>query len=85
MVSPVGFGAMRLTGRACSGRQRIVTKSLAVLREAVAGGVDHIDTDQFYGPDFVNELIRGDLRVADPETGAAVANETRLSRFDTPA
>jgi pyridoxine 4-dehydrogenase len=58
MVSPVGFGAMRLTGPGVSGPPTDRDEALAVLREAVDSGVDHIDTAQFYGPDVVNELIR---------------------------
>src|SRR5690349_5295290 len=49
---------MRLTGPGVFGPPRDRGEALAVLREAVASGVDHIDTAQFYGPDVVNELIR---------------------------
>lgn len=57
-VSAIGFGAMRLTGPGVFGPPPDRGEALAVLREAVASGVDHIDTAQFYGPDVVNELIR---------------------------
>jgi pyridoxine 4-dehydrogenase len=57
-VSAVGFGAMRLTGPGVFGPPNDRDEALAVLREAVDRGVDHIDTAQFYGPDVVNELIR---------------------------
>ena len=57
-VSAIGFGAMRLTGPGVFGPPRDRGEALAVLREAVGSGVDHIDTAQFYGPDVVNELIR---------------------------
>jgi pyridoxine 4-dehydrogenase len=57
-VSAVGFGAMRLTGPGVFGPPSDRDEALAVLREAVDSGVDHIDTAQFYGPDVVNELIR---------------------------
>jgi aryl-alcohol dehydrogenase-like predicted oxidoreductase len=57
-VSPIGFGAMRLTGPGVFGPPADRDEALAVLREAVDSGVDHIDTAQFYGPDVVNELIR---------------------------
>ena len=43
---------------ACSGRRRIAKAAIAVLREAVASGVDHIDTSDFYGPHVTNQLIR---------------------------
>ena len=57
-VSAIGFGAMRLTGPGVFGPPSDRDEALAVLREAVDSGVDHIDTAQFYGPDVVNELIR---------------------------
>jgi pyridoxine 4-dehydrogenase len=57
-VSAIGFGAMRLTGPGVFGPPRDHDEALAVLREAVDSGVDHIDTAQFYGPDVVNQLIR---------------------------
>jgi len=57
-VSAIGFGAMRLTGPGVFGPPRDRSEALAVLRDAVDRGVDHIDTAQFYGPDVVNELIR---------------------------
>ena len=57
-VSAIGFGAMRLTGPGVFGPPTDRDEALAVLREAVDSGVDHIDTAQFYGPDVVNELIR---------------------------
>jgi pyridoxine 4-dehydrogenase len=57
-VAPIGFGAMRLTGPNVFGPPRDRRGAIRVLREAVARGVDHIDTAQFYGPNLVNELIR---------------------------
>jgi pyridoxine 4-dehydrogenase len=57
-VSAIGFGAMRLTGPGVFGPPRDHDEALAVLREAVDSGVDHIDTAQFYGPAVVNQLIR---------------------------
>ena len=57
-VAPVGFGAMRLTGPNVFGPPRDRREAIRVLREAIAGGVNHIDTAQFYGPDVVNQLIR---------------------------
>jgi pyridoxine 4-dehydrogenase len=44
--------------RVCSGRQRTGGAALTVLRRAIAAGVNHIDTAQFYGPDVANELLR---------------------------
>jgi aryl-alcohol dehydrogenase-like predicted oxidoreductase len=57
-VAPVGFGAMRLAGPNVFGPPKDRRQAIAVLRDAVDLGVDHIDTAQFYGPDIVNELIR---------------------------
>ncbi len=58
LVAPIGFGAMRLTGPNVFGPPRDRREAIRVLREAVASGVNHIDTAQFYGPTIVNELIR---------------------------
>jgi aryl-alcohol dehydrogenase-like predicted oxidoreductase len=60
-VSAIGFGALRLTGPGVFGPPSDREEALAVLREAVERGVDHIDTAQFYGPDVVNGLIRETL------------------------
>ena len=57
-VSPIGFGAMRLTGPNVFGPPQSRAAALGVLREAIERGVNHIDTAQYYGPDVVNELIR---------------------------
>jgi aryl-alcohol dehydrogenase-like predicted oxidoreductase len=57
-VRRIGFGAMQLAGPGVFGPPHDRDQAIAVLREAVALGVDHIDTAQYYGPDVVNELIR---------------------------
>src|SRR5919197_2026977 len=57
-VRRIGFGAMRLPGPGVWGPPADRDAALAVLRRAVALGVDHIDTAQYYGPDVANELIR---------------------------
>ena len=57
-VSRVGFGAMQLPGAGVFGPPRDHDQAIAVLKRAVALGVDHIDTAQFYGPNVSNELIR---------------------------
>jgi aryl-alcohol dehydrogenase-like predicted oxidoreductase len=57
-VAPIGFGAMRLTGPNVFGPPRDRREAIRVLHEAMDGGVNHIDTAQFYGPNIVNELIR---------------------------
>jgi aryl-alcohol dehydrogenase-like predicted oxidoreductase len=54
----MGYGAMQLAGPQVWGPPRDVNVALAVLREAVAAGVNHIDTSDFYGPHVVNQIIR---------------------------
>ena len=58
VISRLGFGAMQLAGPGVFGPPKDRDQALAVLREAVALGVTHIDTSDFYGPVVVNELIR---------------------------
>ena len=57
-VKRLGYGAMRLAGPGVFGPPRDHGAALAVLREAIAGGVNHIDTSDFYGPHVTNKLIR---------------------------
>jgi pyridoxine 4-dehydrogenase len=57
-VRRTGYGAMQLAGDGVFGPPRDRDEALQVLRAAVAAGVDHIDTAQFYGAGTVNELIR---------------------------
>ena len=57
-VTRLGYGAMQLAGPGVFGPPRDRNGALAVLREAVASGVDHIDTSDFYGPHVTNQLIR---------------------------
>ena len=57
-VCRMGYGAMQLAGPGVFGPPKDRAEALAVLREAVASGVDHIDTSDFYGPHVTNELIR---------------------------
>ena len=57
-VSRLGYGAMQLAGLGVFGPPKDHAAALAVLREAVAGGVNHIDTADFYGPHVTNNLIR---------------------------
>ncbi|SEL14730.1 Predicted oxidoreductase [Sphingomonas palmae] len=56
-VRRLGYGAMQLAGPGVFGPPRDRDAALAVLREAVASGVDHIDTSDFYGPHVTNQLI----------------------------
>ncbi len=57
-VKRLGYGAMQLAGPGVFGPPKDHAAALAVLREAVARGVDHIDTSDFYGPHVTNQLIR---------------------------
>ncbi len=61
LVARIGFGAMQLPGPRVSGPPRDRTTALAVLRQAIELGVNHIDTAQYYGPDVSNELIHAAL------------------------
>jgi pyridoxine 4-dehydrogenase len=57
-VKRLGYGAMQLAGPGVFGPPRDTDAALTVLREAVASGVNHIDTSDFYGPHITNQLIR---------------------------
>ena len=57
-VHRMGYGAMQLAGRGVFGPPRDRAEAIAVLRGAVARGVDHIDTSDYYGPHITNEVIR---------------------------
>src|SRR5689334_3431553 len=58
MVKRLGYGAMQLAGKGVFGPPRDRNEAIAVLREAVESGVDHIDTSDFYGPHVTNQIIR---------------------------
>ena len=57
-VNRMGYGAMQLAGPHVFGPPKDREAALAVLREAVASGINHIDTSDFYGPHVTNQLIR---------------------------
>ena len=57
-VNRIGYGAMQLAGPQVWGPPRDVDAAIAVLREAVDSGVDHIDTSDYYGPHVTNQLIK---------------------------
>ena len=54
----LGYGAMQLAGPGVFGPPRDVDAAIAVLREAVASGVNHIDTSDYYGPHVTNQIIK---------------------------
>jgi aryl-alcohol dehydrogenase-like predicted oxidoreductase len=56
-VKRLGYGAMQLAGPGVFGPPKDRAAAVAVLREAVASGVDHIDTSDFYGPHVTNQII----------------------------
>src|SRR6202047_3850202 len=58
VVKRLGYGAMQLAGPGVFGPPKDRDAALAVLRAAVAQGVNHIDTSDFYGPHITNQLIR---------------------------
>ena len=89
-VRRAGYGAMQLAGDGVFGPPGDRDEALRVLRAAVAAGVDHIDTAQYYGPGTVNELIREALHPY-PDSLAIVSKVAArrdaggaLLRFDEP-
>ena len=54
----MGYGAMQLAGPQVWGPPRDVNEAIAVLREAIASGVNHIDTSDYYGPHVTNQIIK---------------------------
>jgi pyridoxine 4-dehydrogenase len=61
-VNRMGYGAMQLAGPGVFGPPKDRAAAIAVLREAVASGVNHIDTSDFYGPHVTNQIIAEALR-----------------------
>src|SRR5580698_7716701 len=57
-VHRLGYGAMQLAGPGVWGPPRDRGAAVAVLREALASGVNHIDTSDFYGPHVTNQIIK---------------------------
>lgn len=57
-VNRLGYGAMQLAGPGVFGPPRDKAAAVAVLREAIQRGINHIDTSDFYGPHITNQLIR---------------------------
>src|SRR6266566_3647153 len=86
----IGYGAMQLAGDGVFGPPRDRDEALRVLRAAIDGGINHIDTAQYYGPGVVNELIREALHPY-PRDLAIVSKvaarrdiDGSMSRFDSP-
>src|SRR5579862_3115456 len=57
-LNRMGYGAMQLAGPGVWGPPRNVDAAIAVLREAVESGVNHIDTSDYYGPHVTNQIIK---------------------------
>jgi aryl-alcohol dehydrogenase-like predicted oxidoreductase len=57
-VNRMGYGAMQLAGPGVWGPPRDINGAIAVLREAIASGVNHIDTSDYYGPHVTNQIIK---------------------------
>jgi aryl-alcohol dehydrogenase-like predicted oxidoreductase len=60
-VNRMGYGAMQLAGPHVFGPPKDVDAAVAVLREAVESGINHIDTSDFYGPHITNQIIKNAL------------------------
>ena len=90
-VNRMGYGAMQLAGPGVFGPPKDHQAALAVLREAVAAGVNHIDTSDFYGPHVTNRLIREALHpyrdglVIVTKVGAVRGNDGSWLPAQTPA
>ena len=87
-VNRLGYGAMQLAGqdgdKKVWGPPRDIPSAIAVLREAVASGVNHIDTSDFYGPHVTNQIIKQALHPylssANPERANRVARKLAAGR-----
>ena len=90
-VRRLGYGAMQLAGPRVFGPPKDHDAALQVLREAVASGVNHIDTSDFYGPHVTNRLIREALHpypgnlVIVTKVGAVRGNDASWNPALTPA
>ena len=89
-VKRMGYGAMQLAGPGVYGPPKDHAGALAVLRAAVAAGVDHIDTSDFYGPHVTNQLIKealhpypGDLTLV-TKIGAKRGEDKSWNRANSP-
>ncbi|CAN5367574.1 aldo/keto reductase family oxidoreductase [soil metagenome] len=80
-VDRLGYGAMQLAGPGVFGPPQNREAALAVLREAVESGVDHIDTSDFYGPHVTNQIIREAL--APYATDLVIVTKIGAVRSDT--
>ena len=82
-VHRIGYGAMQLAGDNVFGPPRDRDEAVRVLRAAIEGGINHIDTAQFYGPGTVNEVIREALYPYPDDL--AIVSKVAARRDDTGA
>jgi pyridoxine 4-dehydrogenase len=82
-VNRTGYGAMQLAGDGVFGPPRDRDEALRVLRAAIDGGINHIDTAQYYGPGVVNELIHEALYPY--PAGLALVSKVAVRRDDAGA
>jgi len=76
----MGYGAMQLAGPQVWGPPRDLDAAIAVLREAVAAGVNHIDTSDFYGPHVTNRIIKQALHPY--EKGLVIVTKVGARRLE---
>src|SRR6202161_1381182 len=90
IVNRMGYGAMQLAGPEVWGPPRDVDGAIAVLREAVTAGVNHIDTSDFYGPHVTNQIIKRALHpypkdlVIVTKVGAKRGSDASWNRAESP-
>jgi pyridoxine 4-dehydrogenase len=90
-VNRMGYGAMQLAGPRVFGPPKDPDAAVAVLNEAVASGVNHIDTSDFYGPHVTNQIIKRALHpypknlVIVTKVGAKRGADASWSRAESPA
>jgi pyridoxine 4-dehydrogenase len=90
-VRRLGYGAMHLSGAGIFGPPKDRGAALALLREAVASGVNHVDTSDYYGPHITNQLIREALHpypddlVIVTKIGARRGNDGSVLAASSPA
>src|SRR3954465_3799435 len=79
-VNRIGYGAMQLAGPGVWGPPRDPDAAVAVLREAVAAGVNHIDTSDYYGPHVTNQIIKQALHPY--EKGLVIVTKVGARRLE---
>jgi len=90
-VNRMGYGAMQLAGPHVFGPPKDPDAAVAVLKEAIAAGVDHIDTSDFYGPHVTNQIIKRALHpypkdlVIVTKVGAKRGADASWNRAESPA